>query len=149
LLVSALYDFESHGTGAFTFSPITTFQVIPGDKKISEAKISPETALKVAAAKVDVVVTKDVARREMKEKRATVTCTNATYKSYITASYNEGKTLASVASSYIASRGASDSLYRAYFGTASTTTVRNVFSVRFISNYLIHSSVDIPSESCF
>jgi deuterolysin len=124
--VSSLFDFEKLGTGSFTFSPLSTFQVIPAD---DSRKLTPADALKVSAASFDVEVTKDVAKREPKvmDKRATVSCTNSTYKSFISSSYSEGKSLASLAASYIASNGA-NTLFKSYFGTSSTTTVRNVFS---------------------
>jgi deuterolysin len=124
--VSSLFDFEKLGTGSFTFDPITTFQVIPADVN---RKLTPNDALKVSAAKFNVEVTKDVAKRELKvhDKRATNACSNSSYSSFISSSYSEAKSLASVAASYIASNGA-NSLFTSYFKTSSTTTVRNVFT---------------------
>ena len=43
-------------------------------------------------------------------------------------SYTEAKTLASTAVSYISSKGASDSLYRAYFGATATSRVTSILS---------------------
>lgn len=86
--VSSLYNFEAVGTGAFKFEPITTFQVVPGDAKISEYKMSPANTLKVTAASVDVEVTKDVAKRELNvhDKRARNACTTSSYSSFIASS---------------------------------------------------------------
>lgn len=60
--------------------------------------------------------------------RAIDTCTTATLKSFIDASYSEAKILASTALSYISSRGASDTFYQAYFGSASPSRVVSIFS---------------------
>jgi deuterolysin len=93
-----------------------------------ERKLIPTDQLRVNIASVDVEVTKDVRKRELKvnEKRARVSCSNSSYSSIISSSYTEGKSLASLAASYIASNGAS-TLFKSYFGTSSTTTIRNVF----------------------
>jgi len=124
--VSSLFDFEKLGTGKFTFDPITTFQVIPADV---DRKITPTDALKVSAAKLEVEVTKDVAKRELKvhDKRAKVSCSNSSQSSTISSSYSEAKSLATIAANYIGSNGA-NSLFKAYFGSSSTSTVRSVFT---------------------
>ncbi|KAI0717607.1 Deuterolysin metalloprotease family-domain-containing protein, partial [Cerioporus squamosus] len=119
--VAPLYNFEELGTGAFEFEPVTDFQVVEADAK--------PNAYKVSASKVKVNVKSDVAKREMKahEKRARVSCSNSSESSFISSSYSEAKSLASVVANYISSNGA-DSLFRSYFGSSSTSTVRNVFS---------------------
>lgn len=88
-LVAALYDFESAGTGAFKFEPITTFQVVPGDAKLSDYTLTPANTLKITTAHVEVEVTKDVVKRELKliEKRARVSCSNSSYSSFISSRF--------------------------------------------------------------
>ncbi|KAI0771675.1 Metalloprotease [Trametes elegans] len=118
--LAPLYNFEALGPGAFDFEPITNFQVI-------EADAQPH-AYKVSAQKFTVNVKSDVAKRELKaahDKRARVSCSNGSQSSFISSSYSEGKSLASIASNYIASRGA-DSLYTSYFGTTSLMDTQNV-----------------------
>ncbi|EIW62196.1 Metalloprotease [Trametes versicolor FP-101664 SS1] len=120
--VASLYNFEKLGAGAFEFEPVTTFQVI-------EADAEPR-AFKVAAQKVKVNVEQDVAKREIAvahEKRARVSCSDSSRNSFIASSFSEGRSLASIASSYVSSNGA-DTLFRSYFGTTSTSTVRSVLS---------------------
>ncbi|KAI0686138.1 Metalloprotease [Earliella scabrosa] len=119
--VAPLYNFEALGTGAFEFEPVTDFQYIHN----AESKANAYT---VTAKKVNVKVKSDVAKRELKQahdKRARVTCSNSSQNSFISASYTEGKSLASIAANYITSRGASDSLYRSYFGTGSAVASEN------------------------
>ena len=122
--MAPLYDFEALGTGAFEFEPVTTFQVVEADAK-------PQ-AYKVSAKKLTVNVKQDVARRELKaaahEKRARVSCSSSSEASFISSAYSEGKSLASIAANYVSSNGA-DSLFRSYFGSTSTSTVRGVLSV--------------------
>ncbi|KAH9887669.1 Metalloprotease [Cubamyces lactineus] len=121
--VAPLYDFEALGTGAFEFEPVTTFQVVEADAK--------PHAHKVSAKKLTVNVKHDVARRELKaaahEKRARVSCSSSSDASFISSAYSEGKSLASIAANYVSSHGA-DSLFRSYFGSTSTSTVRSVLS---------------------
>ncbi|KAJ7882117.1 Metalloprotease [Mycena leptocephala] len=105
--VSALYDFASVGTGSFTFAPLTTV----------EALSSPLT----------IAVTGDVATHAL-TRRARDICTTASRKSFIDASYTEAKSLASISSSYVSSRGASDSLYAAYWGATATSRVTSVLN---------------------
>ena len=95
----------------------------------SLAPASDMLKTKVAATGLTITITGDLAKRAMAvEKRARNICTNSSYSSFINSAYSEGKSLASTAASYIASRGASDSLYRAYYGSTSTTSVRSVFT---------------------
>ncbi|KAI0818708.1 Metalloprotease [Irpex lacteus] len=118
--VAPLYDFESLGTGIYTFEPVDTFQGVNEDAKLSSFKVS-DAPLKVE-------VKHDVAKRELKvNKRAVNICTNSSEASFISSAYSEGKSLASIASSYVASNGA-NSLFKLYFGNSSTTTVRNVLN---------------------
>jgi deuterolysin len=80
--VAALYDFESLGLGEYQFKPITTFQVAQ-DNEINKFKI--------AASTISVEVASDVARRDIptpttRDKRSTVSCSNASQSSFIAAS---------------------------------------------------------------
>lgn len=85
------------------------------------------TKVQAAAPSVEVEVTEDVATRQI-VKRATNVCNSSSLRSYIDAAYSEGRQLASVAASYISSRGTGDSLYRSYWGTNSASTVGGVFN---------------------
>jgi deuterolysin len=123
--VAALYDFETLGLGSYTFEPITTFQV-------ADSQDASLNKFKLSAADIAVEVKSDVARREIptpttKDKRSTVSCSNASQSSFIAASYTEGKALASIAASYISTNGA-NSLFTSYFKTTSTSTVRTKFT---------------------
>ncbi|TFK69406.1 Metalloprotease [Pluteus cervinus] len=125
--VAPLFDFAAAGPGKFTFEPNTNFQVIGTEDRVA----SPElTKLDATSSSVEVEVTGDLKKRELVtvDKRAVSTCTNASRKSFIDASYAEAKTLASTASSYVTSKGANDSLYRAYYGATATSRVASVFN---------------------
>ncbi|KAL0950392.1 hypothetical protein HGRIS_010352 [Hohenbuehelia grisea] len=125
--VASLFDFESAGTGTFSFEPITTFQVASANERV--ARITDLTKIESTASKVEVAVTSDVAKRGLsQDKRAVSVCSTASRKSFIDASYSEAKSLASQAVSYINSRGASDSVYRAYFGATATSRVTSILS---------------------
>jgi deuterolysin len=108
---------------------VTNFQIAGVEEKV--ASISDTSRVNVESSSVKVEITKDVSKRELKvlDKRATVSCSSSSQKSFITSSQTEGKSLASIASSYIGTRGASDSLYKAYWGSTSTSTIRGVFNV--------------------
>ncbi|RDB23883.1 Penicillolysin [Hypsizygus marmoreus] len=123
--VASLYDFASAGVGKFSFEPITTFQ-IQGTEKATTPNFAK---LQATSNKVDVQITGDLAKRELPQlnKRAVDICTTSSRKSFIDASYTEGKALASGAVSYINSNGAS-SLYRAYFGAISTSRVTSILN---------------------
>lgn len=119
--VAHLFDFAKAGPGKFTFEPVANFA------------ISLEAALKKVAAasgSVEVEVTGDLAKRELPKvnKRAVDICTDSSRRSFIDASYSEAKTLAQISSSYVSSRGASDSLFRAYFKTNAATSVTRILN---------------------
>ncbi|KAF8650947.1 hypothetical protein AX16_005014 [Volvariella volvacea WC 439] len=125
--IASLYDFASVGTGKFTFQPNTNFQVIGANDRVA----SPElTKVESTASSIDVEITADVAQRQLQElnKRAVNICSDSSRRAFIDASYTEAKSLASGATSYINSRGASDSLYRAYWGANSVSTITSVFN---------------------
>ncbi|KAI0820698.1 Metalloprotease [Trametes gibbosa] len=118
--VAPLYNFEKLGAGAFEFEPITTFQVVEKDAE-------PRT-YRAHAQNVKVNVKQDVAKRGLAaahNKRARVSCSSSSQNSFISTSYSEGKSLASIASSYVATHGA-DTLFRSYFGTTSLLTRKTV-----------------------
>ncbi|KAH9936816.1 Metalloprotease [Epithele typhae] len=119
--VAPLFDFEALGAGSFEFEPLTTFQVVDEDARPNAYKVSVKT--------LKVNVKSDVQKRELRaiDKRAVVSCSSSSMASFISASYTEGKSLASIASSYIASNGA-NSLFRSYFGSSSTSSVRSVLN---------------------
>ncbi|KAJ7078017.1 Metalloprotease [Mycena belliarum] len=123
--VSALFDFASVGTGAFSFAPVTTFQTAPTAAKISSR--AELTTIEAAAAPITIAVTADVAPQSL-ARRATDICTNASRKAFIDASYTEAKALARGGSSYISSKGTSDTLYRAYWGALAASRVTNVLN---------------------
>ena len=112
-----MYDFAAAGPGTFTFDPVSTFQVIGLDDIV-------EAISGTNAGSVSITVTDDVSKRELYvEKRAHVSCPNSAQASFISTSYSEGKKMASLAVSYIRSRGALDPLYTGYFGTNPTSSV--------------------------
>ncbi|PVF95094.1 zincin [Serendipita vermifera] len=123
-----LYNFESLGTGTFSFTPKTDFQVAKADSLVQD--IADTVRVTSSVPTVDINVASDVAKRELKvlDKRARVSCSTSSYSSFISSSYTEGKSLASLAASYISSRGASDSLFKAYFGSQSTSKPLSVFN---------------------
>jgi deuterolysin len=126
--VADRYDFAAAGAGKFTFEPVTTFQVSSVPSGNSVAAIGDLTRIDVSAAdKVEVAVSGEIKNQELPhDKRAVDTCTNSN-KSFIDSSYSEGKSLASVASSYIGSHGA-DSLFTSYYKTNTPSSIQAVFN---------------------
>ncbi|TFK95255.1 hypothetical protein BDV98DRAFT_537863 [Pterulicium gracile] len=123
--LAELYDFESAGTGAFTFEPVTIFQIEDGN---SLAPVDNLITLNSTSNTVTIDVTSDVKRREVaNEKRATITCTNTSQRAQIQSSYTEAKSLATISANWISSNSG-NALYSAYFGTNSATTVRSRFT---------------------
>ncbi|RXW23119.1 hypothetical protein EST38_g2728 [Candolleomyces aberdarensis] len=128
--LAALYDFASVGTGSFTFSPLADFVKVDDTGRYFEGGQGYSRVADVISNTLTIEVTADVAKRELQplEKRARVTCSNTSRSSFISASYTEAKALASGGVSYINSRGASDSLYRAYWGANPTSRVISVLN---------------------
>lgn len=83
--VSALYDFEGAGVGTFNFEPVTNFQVFLGDATTANSTKTPADVVGVSAAAIDVEITKDVAKRELKpsNKRAIAMCTNSARRQFM------------------------------------------------------------------
>ncbi|KAJ6530980.1 Metalloprotease [Mycena vulgaris] len=123
--VSALFDFASVGTGSFSFKPITTFQTAPTAQEISAR--SELTTITTTSTPITIAVTGDVTKHEL-VRRASDICTTASRKSFIDASYTEAKALASGASTYVTSRGTTDTLYRAYWGAVASSRVTSILN---------------------
>ncbi|KAF8076860.1 Metalloprotease [Lyophyllum atratum] len=125
--IASLFDFASVGAGTFSFQPITNFKVMAAAEEFKG--VESFSKVQVNANTMTVKVTKDIAKRELPQlnKRAVDICTTASKKSFIDASYSEGKSLASGGVSYINSNGA-NSLYTAYWGATSTSRVTSVLS---------------------
>lgn len=122
--LAEIYDFETAGTGSFTFEPATVFQIEEGN---SLNPVDNLINLDSTSNSVTIDVTANVARREVNaEKRAVVTCNNASQRSQIQSSYTEAKSMASITANWISSNSGS-ALYRSYFGNNSPTTIRNRF----------------------
>ncbi|RDB20163.1 Neutral protease 2 MEP8 [Hypsizygus marmoreus] len=125
--VASLFDFASAGTGTFSFEAITNFKVMGAEERVAGAQSFAK--IQATTPTVQVQVTGDVAKRELPElnKRATNICTTSSRKSFIDASYTEGKALASGGVSYINTNGA-NTLYKAYWGAIATSRPRSVLS---------------------
>lgn len=124
--VSSLFDFASAGEGTYTFEPVTTFQMADVAAKLVASTLEKVT---VSSTSVDVHISGDLAARDVAgiDKRATPVCSDSTKKAFITSSYSEAKTLASLSSSYISSNG-KNSLYTAYWGATATSTISGVYN---------------------
>ncbi|KAK0190340.1 Metalloprotease [Armillaria mellea] len=132
--VSAIYDWGENGK--YTFTPIASFRAAaPGNLL---ANISSLSKVSADSSSLGVEIS-SVTKRELQsrhesrstdvhvlDKRAVVSCSSSSEASFISASYTEGKALASLGSSYVSSNGATDSLYRSYFDSASTSTVIDI-----------------------
>ncbi|KAL0569165.1 hypothetical protein V5O48_012805 [Marasmius crinis-equi] len=120
--VGSLFDFATAGAGNFKFEPLTNFQVV-GSEGVA-ALVETENP-EVGSNTVEVSVSK-VGKRELIDKRARTTCSDASQLSFLNSAYSEGKSMAAAAANYISSNGA-DALFTAYFKTNSATTIRNTF----------------------
>jgi deuterolysin len=84
--IAQLYDFESAGTGTFSFTPNTVFQVTNADSSVQ----SVVDTLRVSSTgpTVDINVISDVKRRDLtvSDKRAVVNC-NTSESTFISASW--------------------------------------------------------------
>jgi deuterolysin len=117
--VAALYDFSAVGPGEFTFEPLV--------KTAAQASLSSTTSKSFAPSAIIIDVTTDVQDRHLEPvKRATDTCTDATRKAFIDASYAESKALARAASSYVATNGA-NALFQAYWKSNSPASIQKRF----------------------
>lgn len=103
---AALYDFESSGTGTFTFAPNSVFQTSPTD------------ILKVDTADITVAITKDVKNRELiplHRRQSTPKCSNSGRQSTIASTLADARALAGGAATDINSHPSSTE-YNTYFG---------------------------------
>ncbi|KAJ7133286.1 hypothetical protein C8R44DRAFT_870694 [Mycena epipterygia] len=85
LVVSALFDFASVGTGSFAFAPVKTFQNAPNAQNFSE-----RTTIETASSLITIAVTGDVAPHTL-SRRSVDICTDASKKAFIDASFDRGK----------------------------------------------------------
>ncbi|KAG6814753.1 hypothetical protein H0H87_007610, partial [Tephrocybe sp. NHM501043] len=123
--VASLYDFAAFGAGKYAFEPPSSFQVQGAVHRVAASELSKVEA---TSSSIVVEVSGDLSKRDLKvNKRATDICTTSTQKSFIDASYTEGKALASGAVSYISTNGA-NSLYTSYFGATATSRVTSVLN---------------------
>jgi hypothetical protein len=84
-----LYNFETAGAGAFSFAPVTNFQVAPVSAEVkSQQDLS---SIEVTANTVDVFVSEDVAKRDPEagheSKRGVLSCSNTSQANFISARY--------------------------------------------------------------
>ncbi|KAK0439072.1 Metalloprotease [Desarmillaria tabescens] len=116
--LSALFDFASVGAGAFTFSPVTSFQIISPKTRLTSGISLDQCAVDICT---------DNSKKSFIDARLVqarfISCLKS---SKICFSYTEGKTLASIASAYISANG-SNSLYTGYYGITPTAEVLTVF----------------------
>ncbi|KAK0441463.1 Metalloprotease [Desarmillaria tabescens] len=125
--LSALFDFASAGPGTFMFTPVTSFYITSPEARVTDAASLDKVSM--SSSSVDVNISGDLTKRDLfpvLNTRAVDICTDNTKANVIDASYIGGKSIASSASSYIASNG-EDALYTSYFSTTPTDTVRTVF----------------------
>ncbi|PBK60190.1 hypothetical protein ARMSODRAFT_1090498 [Armillaria solidipes] len=117
---------HNFGPGALAFSPVTSFQMINPEVRLTDGASFHQAS--VSSGSVVVNISGDLAKRYIPvvDERAVDVRTGSTKKCSIDASYTEGKALASMASAYISANG-SNSLYTAYYGSAPTSAVRTVF----------------------
>ncbi|KAK7037401.1 hypothetical protein VNI00_011151 [Paramarasmius palmivorus] len=142
--VASLFEFATAGVGRFTFLPNTDFRVAG----VQEQASHPAALAQVSAASepIEVEVTGDLATRSWK--RATTTCDNEQQASFIESSYTESKELASVASDYVTSNGASDELFQAYFGSNSVSDVTGVLDKVANENVTAAERTEFTLLSC-
>ncbi|KAJ2930414.1 hypothetical protein H1R20_g6690, partial [Candolleomyces eurysporus] len=128
--LAALYDFASVGTGSFTFTSLANFVKVDDTGRYFEGGRGYSRVADVTSNTLTIKITADVAKRELQPlgKRASVSCASTSLSAFISASYTEAKALASGGISYINSRGASDLLYRAYWGSNPTSLVISVLN---------------------
>ncbi|KAF7304153.1 Neutral protease 2 [Mycena indigotica] len=130
--VSALYDFASLGAGAFTFAPISSFQIAQARKAITRR--SELQLVEFEAEPVTITVSGAISNRALPQRRAVNICKTSSRKSFINASLTEAKELAATAASYISSQSSSrrsnssDSLYTSYFGKNPSSRVISIFN---------------------
>lgn len=144
ILVAALYDFAAAGAGQFTFTPIAKFLVdsLAGKETFSKAAHFFK-AQAASVNSVDVELQGEIKREAIAlNTRAVDICTTEPDRSFINSrfiysssmsvvviqmisciSYIEAKDLATMASTYVNSTGANDTLYTTYFGATPITEV--------------------------
>ncbi|KAG7097576.1 hypothetical protein E1B28_004913 [Marasmius oreades] len=116
--VASLFDFATAVPGTFSFIPISDFRMVGDQAKLEHP--TKMNSLSVSSDAIEVEV-KNVGKREIK--RSTPVCDDAQRKSFIQASYTEGKALASLASDFIGSNGG-NSLVKGYFSGGGSSAAR-------------------------
>lgn len=107
--VSSRYDFSSSGEGVYSFEPVTDFMILDDDGTLLPASDFVDVEHPPTA---QTVTLNGPTTPPSPQKRAMVTCKDLAKANFIDAAYKEAKSLAHQSSSYIASRGAGDDLYR-------------------------------------
>ncbi|EEB90307.1 hypothetical protein MPER_11500 [Moniliophthora perniciosa FA553] len=128
--VASLFDFASAGTGTFSFEPVTSFQIVGSEEKISESEQVHVTSNAVA-----VNIIKQLEKRDILQKRAVDICNNPAQRAFIDAAYAEGKEMARASLSYILQYPGSN-LYLRYFKNNNPNTVAGVFNAVATENSL-------------
>lgn len=125
LIASTVYDFSTTGPGTFTFDPVSRFRI--AGLSSTAKTISDATRLDADNVRsVSITVTGDVSKHD------TLYCDDFKHVWAIYTGFTEAKSMASIAASYISSRGATDPVYKAYFG--SNPTSRIIFNFNTIAN---------------
>ena len=107
--VSSRYDFSSSGEGVYSFEPVTDFMILDDDGTLLPASDFVDVQHPPTA---QIVTLHGTIATPLNQKRATVACKDPAKASFIDAAYREAKSFARQSSSYIASRGADDDLYK-------------------------------------
>lgn len=81
--VAALYDFSARGSGNYTFTPMTNFVFVNDNAK--EQTVDHLVKAEVAVTPVEITITGGTEKRDVTEKRATVSCPIVSNNAFITA----------------------------------------------------------------
>ncbi|KAL1715822.1 Deuterolysin metalloprotease family-domain-containing protein [Schizophyllum commune] len=144
--LSSRYDFSSTGEGVYSFEPVTDFMILDDDGTLLPASNFVDVEHPPTA---QTVTLNRPSTPPPPQKRAMVTCKDPAKANFIDAAYKEAKSLAHQSSSYIASRGAGDDLYKQYYHAAPTSDVTSVFDgVANENSPSRQLSCDDPRDSC-
>ncbi|KAF8650946.1 hypothetical protein AX16_005013 [Volvariella volvacea WC 439] len=147
MVISALYDFESVGTGKFVFEPNAHFFSVFGANY--GVPVPLPSKIDYIPSSIEVEITSDVAYRHLHEvNEHAVTDCDSQRRAFIDTSYAEARSLASGASTHIKNGGASDPLYKAYFGANPISNVTAIFDGLANQNSSITLSCTDPFLLC-
>ena len=119
--MSIAYDFSTTGPGTFTIDPAPRFRVVGLDGSAKTHVADTRS--------VSVTVTDGVSKREVDlEKRSIVVCNDDSKNKYLLEGLAEGKSMVSIAWSYIQTLGGNDPVYKDYFGSNAVETVSDNLS---------------------